>query len=215
MGLGDVGRQAGVDRRVDAQGVGLLEHVLEQRRNEADTFYHELCGKDCDAEASAIQRQAYAGLIWSKQFYWYDVRTGVAGRWGGPVAVFLPPGLPLAGPLPAEASGGGSGRLTAVFINGRELHPSDVMALRQYGPVIPGRYNWDAQGNVSTETGFWLFNFYAVLQARQQQQGGGTYHRSDPSRGESTTVTSGCAAVSGRLRSSDSSSGYSYYVGCN
>ncbi len=147
--------------------------------------------------------------------YWYDVRTGVAGRWGGPVAVFLPPGLPLAGPLPAEASGGGSGRLTAVFINGRELHPSDVMALRQYGPVIPGRYNWDAQGNVSTETGFWLFNFYAVLQARQQQQGGGTYHRSDPSRGESTTVTSGCAAVSGRLRSSDSSSGYSYYVGCN
>ena len=47
------------------------------------------------------------------------------------------------------------------------------MALRQYGPVIPGRYNWDAQGNVSTETGFWLFNFYAVLQARQQQQGGG------------------------------------------
>lgn len=146
--------------------------------------------------------------------YWYDVRTGVAGRWGGPVAVFLPPGLPLAGPLPAEASGGGNGRLTAVFINGRELHPSDVMALRQYGPVIPGRYNWDAQGNVSTETGFWLFNFFAVLQARQQQ-GGGTYHRSDPSRGESTTVTSGCAAVSGRLRSSDSSSGYSYYVGCN
>lgn len=148
--------------------------------------------------------------------YWYDVRTGVAGRWGGPVAVFLPPGLPLAGPLPAEASGGGNGRLTAVFINGRELHPADVMALRQYGPVIQGRYNWDAQGNVSTETGLWLFNFYAVLQAQQRSGGGGgTYHRSDPSRGESTTVTSGCAAVSGRLRSSDSSSGYSYYVGCN
>ena len=62
--------------------------------------------------------------------YWYDVRTGAAGRWGGPVAAFLPPGLPLAGPLPADASGGGQGRLTAVFINGRELHPSDVMALR-------------------------------------------------------------------------------------
>lgn len=147
--------------------------------------------------------------------YWYDVRTGAAGRWGGPVAAFLPPGLPLAGPLPADASGGGQGRLTAVFINGRELHPADVMALRQYGPVIPGRYNWDAQGNVSTEAGLWLFNFYAVLQAQQQQRGGGTYYRSDASRGESTMVTSGCAAVSGRLRSSDSSSGYSYYVGCN
>jgi hypothetical protein len=45
--------------------------------------------------------------------------------------------------------------------------------------------------------------------------GGGTYYRSDASRGESTMVTSGCAAVSGRLSSSDSSSGYSYYVGCN
>jgi hypothetical protein len=147
--------------------------------------------------------------------YWYDVRTGAAGRWGGPVAAFLPPGLPLAGPLPAQASGGGDGRLTAVFINGRELHPSDVTALREYGPVYPGRYSWDANGNISLEGGMYLFNFYAVLNARNSRGGGGTYHRSDVSRGESTTVTRGCAAVSGRLRSSDTDSGYSYYVGCN
>jgi hypothetical protein len=149
--------------------------------------------------------------------YWYDMRTGAAGRWGGPVAAFLPPGLPLAGPLPAQASGGGDGRLTAVFINGRELHPSDVMALREYGPVYPGRYSWDTNGNVSLEGGMYLFNFYAVLNARNSRGGGGggTYYRSDISRGESTTVTRGCAAVSGRLSSSDSSSGYSYYVGCN
>jgi hypothetical protein len=149
--------------------------------------------------------------------YWYDMRTGAAGRWGGPVAAFLPPGLPLAGPLPAQASGGGDGRLTAVFINGRELHPSDVMALREYGPVYPGRYSWDTNGNVSLEGGMYLFNFYAVMNARNSRGGGGggTYYRSDISRGESTTVTRGCAAVSGRLSSSDSSSGYSYYVGCN
>lgn len=151
--------------------------------------------------------------------YWYDVRTGAAGRWGGPVAAFLPPGLPLAGPLPADASGGGDGRLTAVFINGRELHPSDVTALREYGPVYPGRYSWDGKGNVSLEGGMYLFNFYAVLNARNSRGGnggaGGTYYRSDVSRGESTMVTRGCASVSGRLSSSDSSSGYSYYVGCN
>lgn len=138
--------------------------------------------------------------------YWYDVHTGAAGRWGGPVAVFLPPGLALAGPLPAEASGGGQGRLTAVFVNGRELHPADVAALRRYGPVWPGRYRWDAQGNVGTEAGQFLFNFFAVQKS---------YYRSDPSRGESTFVGRGCAAVSGRLRSSDSSSAYSYYVGCD
>lgn len=143
--------------------------------------------------------------------YWYDVQTGAAGRWGGPVAAFLPPGLALAGPLPAEASGGGAGRLTAVFVNGRELHPADVGALRRYGPVWPGRYRWDAQGNVATEAGQFLFNFFAVLRA----QGGGTYYRSDVSRGESTMVTRGCAAVSGRLSSSDASSAYSYYVGCD
>jgi hypothetical protein len=149
--------------------------------------------------------------------YWYDMRTGAAGRWGGPVAAFLPPGLPLAGPLPAQASGGGDGRLTAVFINGRELHPSDVMALREYGQVYPGRYSWDTKGNVSLEGGMYLFNFYAVMNARNSRGGGGggTYYRSDIARGESTTVTRGCAAVSGRLSSSDTSSGYSYYVGCN
>jgi len=149
--------------------------------------------------------------------YWYDVRTGAAGRWGGPVAAFLPPGLPLAGPLPADASGGGNGHLTAVFVNGRELHPSDVAALREYGPVYPGRYSWDTNGNVSLEGGMYLFNFYAVLNARNSRSGGGggTYYRSDITRGESTTVTRGCAAVSGRLSSSDTSSGYSYYVGCN
>ena len=143
--------------------------------------------------------------------YWYDVHTGAAGRWGGPVSVFLAPGLPLAGPMPAQASGGGHGRLTGVFINGRELHPLDVAALATFGPVLPGRYLWDAAGNVRLENGPWLFNFNAL---RASQQGSRPYHRSDAARGRSTTVMGGCAAVHDRLRSSDSSSGYSYYVGC-
>ena len=33
--------------------------------------------------------------------YWYDAGSGVAGRWGGPAAVLLIPGLPLGGRLPA------------------------------------------------------------------------------------------------------------------
>ncbi len=149
--------------------------------------------------------------------YWYDAMTGAAGHWGGPAAVFLPAGLALAAPLPPQASGGGDGRLTGVFINGRELHPADVTALRRYGPVIPGRYGWDSRGNVTFEQGGrWLFNFYAVLAAQRNAAGGGSpYYRSDVARGESTFVGRGCAAVSGRLRSGDSSSGYSYYVGCD
>lgn len=56
-----------------------FDTVLEARRSEADTFYREVIGPDDDDEARAIQRQAYAGLIWSKQFYHFDVRTWLAG----------------------------------------------------------------------------------------------------------------------------------------
>lgn len=143
--------------------------------------------------------------------YWYDALTGAAGVWGGPVAVVLVPGLALGGRLAAEASGGGDGRLTGVFVNGRELHPFDVQRLRQIGPVWPGRYRWDAGGNVSTEAGVPLFNFHALV-ARSGR--GNPYHRTDLQRGESTFVGKGCAAVHGRRSSGDSSTGYSYYVGC-
>lgn len=143
--------------------------------------------------------------------YWYDALTGAAGVWGGPVAVVLMPGLTLGGRLTAEASGGGDGRLTGVFVNGRELHPFDVQRLRLIGPVWPGRYRWDAGGNVSTEAGVPLFNFHALV-ARSGR--GNPYHRTDLQRGESTFVGKGCAAVHGRRSSGDSSTGYSYYVGC-
>lgn len=145
--------------------------------------------------------------------YWYDAMSGGAGVMGGPAAAYLGPGLALAGPLPANASGGGNGRVTGVFVNGRELHLLDVAGLRRYGPVVPGRYWWDRYGNVGLEGGPMLFNFYAVV-AQAGRSGGSSYHRSDTSRGESTYVGKGCTAVHGRLRSSDESSGYSYYAGC-
>jgi hypothetical protein len=56
-----------------------------------------------------------------------------------------------------------------------------------------------------------LFNFYALLAG--QQAAGDAYHRTGPG-GKSTYVGKGCAAVHGRLRSSDESSSYSYYDGC-
>jgi hypothetical protein len=104
--------------------------------------------------------------------YWYDPRTGASGRWGGPTLAFLPPGLTLGGPLPAEASGGGQGTLTGVFINGRELHPQDVFGLQQLiGQVWPGRWWVDAQGNCGLENGPPLGNL--VLLARSRQSSGG------------------------------------------
>ena len=55
-----------------------FDQMLSKRQEEADSFYRDILG-DVDEEAARIQRQAYAGLIWSKQFYFYDVRTWLAG----------------------------------------------------------------------------------------------------------------------------------------
>ena len=86
--------------------------------------------------------------------YWYDAMSGAAGRWGGPAAVLLIPGLPLGGRLPAQASGGGNGRLTAIFVNGRELHPLDVQALvATYGQAWPGRWWVNGAGLFGPEGG--------------------------------------------------------------
>jgi hypothetical protein len=84
--------------------------------------------------------------------YWYDARTGLWGTAGGPALGLLMPGEPIGGALQANVSGGG----TAVFINGRELHPVDVRNLdtlfAAFGTrTLPGRYWSDASGNFGHE----------------------------------------------------------------
>lgn len=158
------------------------------------------------------QLEAHIGKVAAGR-YWYDAASGGGGVWGGPAAAYLGPGLRLGGPLPAAASGGGDGRLTGVFVNGRELHPVDVAGLRQVlGDVEGGRWWWDAAGNVGKEGGPLVFNFYWVVQ--QRQAAAASTYRKGARAGESTWVGEGCAAVHGRLRASDESSSYSYYVGC-
>jgi len=56
-----------------------LAEAIEQRRHEADEFYGELqCGLK-DEDARRVQRQALAGMIWSKQFFYYDVPQWLRG----------------------------------------------------------------------------------------------------------------------------------------
>jgi len=52
---------------------------LSRRVREADAFYDDLADPDADAERRRVQRQAYAGMLWSKQFYHYDVPQWLAG----------------------------------------------------------------------------------------------------------------------------------------
>jgi hypothetical protein len=50
-----------------------FEAVLEARRKEADEFYSTVMPSPLDADAANVIRQAIAGMLWSKQFYYYDV----------------------------------------------------------------------------------------------------------------------------------------------
>ena len=49
------------------------------RRAEADMFYEAVQPKGLSPEDRAIQRQAWAGLLWSKQFYHFDVSKWISG----------------------------------------------------------------------------------------------------------------------------------------
>ncbi len=72
-------------------GAEVLEHpfeafeaVIALRRAEADEFYAGLQSDlDC-ADARLVQRQALAGMIWSKQYYGYDVEDWLNGDAGQP-----------------------------------------------------------------------------------------------------------------------------------
>ena len=52
--------------------------IFDRRMAEADAFYAELQTGMAEDERN-IQRQAFAGMIWSKQFFYYDVREWLQG----------------------------------------------------------------------------------------------------------------------------------------
>ncbi len=61
-----------------------FESVLTARRKEADEFYARRAPAGLSEDARNVQRQAFAGLLWSKQFYHFDVRAWLEGDPAGP-----------------------------------------------------------------------------------------------------------------------------------
>lgn len=53
--------------------------IMQQRLAEADAFYAEIQHDIASADARLVQRQAFAGMLWSKQFYHYNVARWLAG----------------------------------------------------------------------------------------------------------------------------------------
>ena len=59
--------------------------IFAARQAEADVFHASLARDGASADARLVQRQALAGLLWSKQHYRYDVRRWLEGDPAGPV----------------------------------------------------------------------------------------------------------------------------------
>ncbi len=146
--------------------------------------------------------------------YWYDAKTGAAGKLGGPTLGFLPPGLALGGPLPANASGGGDGKLSGVFINGRELHPIDIKVLVAiYGQALPGRWWVDGQGNAGPEGGPMQINLIQLAQ-QLNPKAANSYYRRD-GKGGNAFGSGKCRSGSIPKGSGSDKTTIDYYIGCD
>lgn len=80
------GSPASVRIRLRKRGAGPVggpwadfDSVLESRRREADDFYAGVQKDLKDADARLVQRQAFAGMIWTRQFFHYDVDLWLKG----------------------------------------------------------------------------------------------------------------------------------------
>jgi hypothetical protein len=86
-----------------------FESVFRDRQREADEFYHRICPFPLSEDARNVQRQAFAGMLWSKQFYHYVVHDWLNGDPAGP-------------PPPAERKRGRNHEWT-------HLYNDDVLAM--------------------------------------------------------------------------------------
>jgi hypothetical protein len=86
-----------------------FDAVMAARQAEADAFYAGLTPAGATADEANVMRQAFAGMLWSKQFFHYDVERWLDGDPAGP-------------PPPEE-------RKTARNAEWRHLNNADVISM--------------------------------------------------------------------------------------
>jgi hypothetical protein len=58
---------------------GSFDNIFAIRQAEADAFYAAQQARVTNEDMRRVQRQAFAGMLWSKQFYYYDVAEWLDG----------------------------------------------------------------------------------------------------------------------------------------
>ena len=93
-----------------AEPFGDFDAIFDARIADADEFYGVLQRDIPDADKRLVQRQALAGMLWSKQYYCLDIRRWLAGD-------------PPAQPAPSDA------RRKGRNANWLHLYNSDIIAM--------------------------------------------------------------------------------------
>ncbi|MFT4031053.1 MAG: glucosidase [Siphonobacter sp.] len=63
-----------------------FDTIIEQRVAEADAFYQTIHPGEASSDEKNIQRQALGGMLWNKQFYYYDIHEWLKGDPAGSVS---------------------------------------------------------------------------------------------------------------------------------
>lgn len=70
------------DQFIDEPFSGSMDRIFQKRKQEANEFYDAMLPSQESSDWKLIQRQALAGLLWSKQFYHFDVERWINGTDG-------------------------------------------------------------------------------------------------------------------------------------
>ncbi len=63
-----------------------FDKIFAARKTEADDFYKEILPSNATPDETLVMRQALAGMLWSKQHYYFNVNTWLAERAVDPLA---------------------------------------------------------------------------------------------------------------------------------
>jgi len=69
----------GAKTRTEAGPFAGFDETFTQRIKEADEFYGQIIHGELSEDAKSVQRQAFAGMLWSKQYYHYVVKEWLDG----------------------------------------------------------------------------------------------------------------------------------------
>ncbi len=73
-----------IERAQDSPFGGAFDREVSARLKEADEFYKAIIPGSLSADAANVMRQALAGMLWSKQYYRYDVHQWLKERGSDP-----------------------------------------------------------------------------------------------------------------------------------